>query len=153
MLEGTFKQKVSPFSIAGKKKVGTLPFPFLLLISCLIYILDLDDCVRARYNQEHQMLIEHFDKVGHLSQVLESLNVLGSVGWRINQKVLSIVGGVWNSGLSFPGTDFFRLFFAFDGFEFLTHSPSPINPSHFFLLLLQEFLELKNHHFPRNPMD
>jgi DNA-directed RNA polymerase, mitochondrial len=60
--------------------------------------------VRTHFNAEHTAYIAAADARGHLSHVYESLDVLGSVGWRIHERVYEVMMRVWNGGVEgMPG--------------------------------------------------
>jgi DNA-directed RNA polymerase len=56
------------------------------------------DVVRVSQNPEHLAYVKAADERGHLSLVYESLDVLGSTAWTINEQVYDVMRQLWNSG-------------------------------------------------------
>ncbi|KAJ3417132.1 DNA-directed RNA polymerase [Chytridiales sp. JEL 0842] len=56
------------------------------------------DVVRYNHNAEHVAYVKAADERGHLSLVYESLDVLGSTAWTINEKIFDVARQLWNTG-------------------------------------------------------
>ena len=59
--------------------------------------------VRTSFNQEHDEYIKAADEAEHLSTVLHSLDVLGSTGWIINEKIFTVAAHFWNTKENISG--------------------------------------------------
>ncbi|KAI9298954.1 DNA/RNA polymerase [Neoconidiobolus thromboides FSU 785] len=79
-----------------------LPKPWLTYNSGAYYT-SRQRCMRSRDAFEQTVYLKKSDQNGMLTKALTSLDVLGSVRWRVNKSVLEIVKEVWNSGKAFAG--------------------------------------------------
>ncbi|KAL2918113.1 DNA-directed RNA polymerase [Polyrhizophydium stewartii] len=59
--------------------------------------------MRIKSNPEHEAYLHEADSRGNLGTVLCALDVLGSTGWRVNDKVFDVAVAVWNSNEDAPG--------------------------------------------------
>jgi DNA-directed RNA polymerase len=59
-------------------------------------------CMRIENSPEQYHYLKEAFMRGHITKVLQGLDVLGSQSWTINQKVFNVVLEAWNSGESYP---------------------------------------------------
>jgi DNA-directed RNA polymerase len=59
-------------------------------------------CMRIKDSPEQYHYLKEAFMRGHITKMLQGLDVLGSQSWTINRKVFSAVLEAWNSGKSYP---------------------------------------------------
>ncbi|CAE6464323.1 unnamed protein product [Rhizoctonia solani] len=59
--------------------------------------------MRIKDSLEQRSYLRHASAAGHIDFVYECLDALGGTPWRINEKILNVVLGVWNQGKGMAG--------------------------------------------------
>jgi DNA-directed RNA polymerase len=59
-------------------------------------------CMRIKDSPEQYHYLKEAFMRGHITKVLQGLDILGSQSWTINQKVFNAILEAWNSGESYP---------------------------------------------------
>ncbi|KXN70512.1 DNA/RNA polymerase [Conidiobolus coronatus NRRL 28638] len=78
----------------------TMPLPWLTYKSGGLLTARLK-CMRGKDSFEQDLYLKKADKLGRLTNVLTSLDVLGSTRWSISKPVLETITTLWNTGKEF----------------------------------------------------
>jgi DNA-directed RNA polymerase len=66
-------------------------------------LLDRAKAVRIQRNSEHLAFIKAADHANHLTFCQRALDILGSIAWVINYKILKIAIHFWNNNIDISG--------------------------------------------------
>ena len=108
---GVIKLHPSLYDLISNSSIFVAPWSLPMLVKPLPwlhsraggYLQHRFSAVRTSFNREHDEYIKAADEAEHLSAILRSLDVLGSTGWNINEKIFSVAANFWNSKESVPG--------------------------------------------------